>query len=99
MNVEGKIEIKNIGTRHGEKLFESLLGTEERTRAIDRGQYFQVPLDTRSLDYQIYFNKGQEDISERESYTSHNTEQLNVDEVVTLIKNLPEFQQYAKAHL
>ena len=99
MNVEGKIEIKNIGTRHGEKLFESLLGTEERTRAIDRGQYFQVPLDTRSLDYQIYFNKGQDEVSQIEPYTSHNTQQLNVDEVVTLIENLPEFQQYAKAHL
>lgn len=99
MNVEDKIEIQSIGTRHGEKLYETLLGTEERARAIDRGEYFQVPLDTRTLDYQIFFDKGQEGSSESNSYTSHNTEQLTIDEVVTLIKGLPEFQEYSKAFL
>ena len=99
MNVEDEIEIQSIGTRHGEKLYETLLGTEERARAIDRGEYFQVPLDTRTLDYQIFFDKGQEGSSESNSYTSHNTEQLTIDEVVTLIKGLPEFQEYSKAFL
>ena len=99
MNVEDKIEIQSIGTRHGEKLYETLLGTEERARAIDRGEYFQVPLDTRTLDYQIFFDKGQEGSSESNSYTSHDTEQLTIDEVVTLIKGLPEFQEYSKAFL
>jgi UDP-N-acetylglucosamine 4,6-dehydratase/5-epimerase len=94
MGVEGKVEIRNIGTRHGEKLFESLLGTEERARAIDRGDYYQVPLDTRSLDYQIYFEKGQEDMDIDSSYTSHNTNQLSIDEVVTLIQELPEYKSY-----
>lgn len=99
MGVEGKIEIQNIGTRHGEKLYESLLGTEERVRSIDRGEYFQVPLDTRSLDYQIYFEKGQEETLSNEAYTSHNTEQLSVDEVVALIDALPEFELYKRAYL
>ena len=99
MHVEDEIEIQSIGTRHGEKLYETLLGTEERARAIDRGEYFQVPLDTRTLDYQIFFDKGQEDSLEGNSYTSHNTEQLTIDEVVTLVKGLPEFQEYSKAFL
>ena len=94
MGVEGKVEIKNIGTRHGEKLYESLLGTEERARAIDHGDYFRVPLDTRSLDYQIYFEKGSQEVDQNEAYTSHNTKQLTVEEVVDLVRNLPEFAAY-----
>jgi UDP-glucose 4-epimerase len=94
MGVEGKAEIKNIGTRHGEKLYESLLGTEERARAIDHGDYFRVPLDTRSLDYQIYFEKGSQEVDQNEAYTSHNTKQLTVEEVVELVRNLPEFAAY-----
>jgi UDP-glucose 4-epimerase len=90
-DAEGKIEIQTIGTRHGEKLFESLLSTEERARSIDCGDYFQVPLDTRSLDYQLFFEKGSTFPVQLEAYTSQNTEQLTVDEVVSLIHNLPEF--------
>jgi UDP-glucose 4-epimerase len=92
-DAEGKIEIQTIGTRHGEKLFESLLSTEERARSIDCGDYFQVPLDTRSLDYQAFFEKGNNVSDQLEAYTSHNTEQLSVDEVVSLIINLPEFSE------
>ena len=99
MGVEGKIEIQNIGIRHGEKLYESLLGTEERVRSIDRGDYFQVPLDTRSLDYQIFFDKGQVENTVEVAYTSHNTKQLSVDEVVKLLQGLPEFDVYKKAYL
>lgn len=94
VGMEGKLEIKNIGTRHGEKLFESLLGVEERARSIDHGDYFRVPLDSRSLDYQIYFNKGQSEEKELDAYTSHNTNQLNVDEVVSLVTSLPEFEPF-----
>ena len=83
-----------IGTRHGEKEFESLLGSEERMRSMDEGNFFKVPLDTRSLDYQIYFDKGQDNYEHPEAYTSHNTKQLNVAEVVQLIKSLPEFKMY-----
>jgi UDP-glucose 4-epimerase len=92
----GKIEVKNIGIRHGEKKSEVLLGSEERARATDLGDFFQVPLDTRSLDYQVYFDKGQEEIKEVEPYTSSNTKQLTVDEVVKLVSELPEYIAYTK---
>jgi UDP-N-acetylglucosamine 4,6-dehydratase len=99
LNLEGKVKIQNIGTRHGEKLYESLLGTEERSRAIDRGDYYQVPLDTRSLDYQSFFDKGRNELPSTDAYTSHNTQQLGVNEVVELVKGLPEFHHYQKAYL
>lgn len=96
MKKEGKVELKFIGTRHGEKLYESLLGTEERARAFDQGDYFKVPLDTRSLDYQIYFDKGNQAMDAEESYNSHNTVQLDVNQVVDLVEGLPEFQKYMR---
>ena len=92
----GKVEIKNIGIRHGEKMSEVLLGSEERARATDLGDFFQVPLDTRSLDYHVYFDKGQEQSKEIEPYTSSNTKQLSVDEVVDLVSKLPEYIEYRK---
>ena len=95
MGAEDRIHINNIGTRHGEKLFESLLSVEERVRAVDQGDFYKMPLDTRSLDYQAYFEKGQDlSVNEQESYNSHNTDQLSVDEVVSLISNLKEFVAY-----
>jgi UDP-N-acetylglucosamine 4,6-dehydratase len=98
MDVENQIELKNIGTRHGEKLYESLLSVEERSRSIDQGDFFNVPLDTRSLDYQAFFEKGQNfSASSQESYNSHNTHQLTVDEVVDLIRDLSEFKSYLEA--
>jgi UDP-N-acetylglucosamine 4,6-dehydratase len=97
MGNKGKIQI--IGTRHGEKLYESLLGSEEGSRAIDRGDFFQVPIDARSLDYQIYFDKGQNVHTSDGAYTSNNTDQLNVDQVVKLISELPEYAQYEKTYL
>jgi UDP-glucose 4-epimerase len=99
MGVDGKLKINHIGTRHGEKLYESLLGSEEGSRAIDHGEYFQVPLDTRTLDYQIYFNKGQRDNLAETAYTSHSTDRLNVEQVVELICKLPEFIDYKAKHL
>jgi len=99
LSLEGKVEIQTIGTRHGEKLYESLLGTEERSRAIDCGEYFKVPLDTRSLDYQAFFERGRSELPSNDAYNSHNTHQLSVDEVVELIEGLPEFHQYEKANL
>ena len=94
-DAEGKIDIQVIGTRHGEKLFESLLSTEENVRSIDCGDYFKVPLDTRTLDYQAFFEKGNTVPKQLEAYTSHNTEQLNVDEVAQLVSALPEFVELA----
>ena len=92
----GKVEVKNIGIRHGEKMSEVLLGSEERARATDLGDFFQVPLDTRSLDYHVYFDKGQEQSKEIEPYTSSNTKQLSVDEVVDLVSKLPEYVEFKK---
>ncbi len=85
-------EIQNIGTRHGEKLYESLLGVEERAHAEDQGGYFKVPLDTRSLDYSIYFEEGESRKQELDAYTSHNTERLNVEGVKQLLLTLPEIR-------
>jgi UDP-glucose 4-epimerase len=84
--------IKTIGIRHGEKKYEALLASEEKIRSNDLGNYFRVPLDTRSLDYQIYFDKGQTPEIIDESFTSNNTKQLNVEEVIKLISELPEFK-------
>ena len=95
MGAENRIQVNNIGTRHGEKLFESLLSVEERVRAEDQGDFYKIPLDTRTLDYQAYFEKGRElPLINQESYNSHNTKQLSVDEVVSLISNLSEFVAY-----
>lgn len=74
-------EIRCIGTRHGEKVFETLLTTEEKVKSIDMGSYFRVPVDARDLNYDKYFSEGDEEISKIESYTSHNTELLSVVQV------------------
>ena len=95
--LEGKIKalnVKQIGVRHGEKQAEALLGSEERARSSDLGEYYKVPLDSRSLDYQIYFNKGEENLAEIEPYTSSNTHQLNEFEVADFISNLPEYKKF-----
>jgi UDP-glucose 4-epimerase len=84
--------VQAIGVRHGEKLYESLLSTEERATAIDHEGYFQVPLDTRSLDYSLYFDEGEKRPTELEAYTSHNTTRLDVDGVKKLLLTLPEVQ-------
>lgn len=85
--------VQAIGVRHGEKLYESLLSTEERATAIDHEGYFQVPLDTRSLDYSLYFDEGEKRPVELEAYTSHNTTRLDVDGVKKLLLTLPEVQR------
>ena len=99
MDVRNKVRINYIGTRHGEKLYESLLGSEEGNRAVDCGDYYRVPLDTRSLDYQIYFNEGQTTDSEETAYTSHNSQQLNTDQVAELISNLQEFKEFKETYI
>ena len=71
-----------IGTRHGEKLYETLLTTEEKLRSEDMGQYFRVSADNRDLNYDKYFIKGQVKTQAEESYTSHNTIQLDVEGTV-----------------
>ena len=87
-----KVVIKNIGVRHGEKHAEALLGAEERAKATDLGDFFRVALDSRTLDYQIYFDKGQASADDNQPYTSSNTTQLGPQEVAELIRKLPEYQ-------
>lgn len=80
-------EIKVIGTRHGEKLFESLVSREEMARAEDLGGYFRIPSDSRDLNYGKFFVEGEIEVSEIEDYTSHNTHRLDIDGVKnTLLK-------------
>lgn len=74
-------EIKIIGTRHGEKLYESLMTREEMVHAKDLGDYYRVPADNRDLNYNKYFVEGEQEVSQAEDYNSHNTERLNVEQV------------------
>jgi len=85
-----ELEFKNIGIRHGEKLYESLLSSEEKANSVELEKYFKVPLDTRTLDYAIYFEEGEHRSDEIEAYTSHNTNRLNKDQVKELLLTLPQ---------
>jgi UDP-N-acetylglucosamine 4,6-dehydratase/5-epimerase len=80
--------VRVIGTRHGEKLYETLLTREEMARAEDLGGYFRVPADVRDLNYACYFSQGQQEISELKDYNSHNIPRLDVDGLCTLLLKL-----------
>lgn len=84
----GDNPIKVIGTRHGEKLFESLISREEMARAEDLGGYYRIPADTRDLNYDKYFVEGEPEISRFEDYTSHNTRRLTVEQVKEIVGRL-----------
>ena len=81
-------EVRVIGTRHGEKLYETLVTREEMFKSEDMGNYFRIPADSRDLNYDKYFKVGDEDISEVEDYHSHNTEQLDVEGMKALLGKL-----------
>lgn len=81
-------EIKIIGTRHGEKLYESLVSREEMARAEDLGGYYRVPADSRDLNYSKYFVEGETKVSEFDDYTSHNTDRLDVEGVKNILLKL-----------
>lgn len=89
--------IKVIGTRHGEKLYESLVSREEMAKAEDMGRYFRIPADNRDLNYKKYFVEGEQRISEVDDYTSHNTERLNVAGVEALLLKLDYIQEMLRA--
>lgn len=80
--------VKVIGTRHGEKHYESLVSREEMAKAEDVGRYFRIPADNRDLNYNKYFSEGSQELSGAEDYTSHNTVRLDVDGVVALLNTL-----------
>lgn len=90
-------EIKIIGTRHGEKLYESLLSREEMARAEDLGDYYRVPADSRDLNYAKYFVEGETDVSMLDDYTSHNTERLDVEGVKKTLMKLDIIREVVNA--
>jgi UDP-glucose 4-epimerase len=85
--------VKVIGTRHGEKLYETLVTREEMARAEDMGHYYRIPCDTRDLNYDKYFVEGQEKVSVIEDYHSHNTRRLNMEEMKSLLMQLSEIRE------
>jgi len=89
--VDNPVQI--IGTRHGEKLFETLLTRDERTAAEDMGDYYRVPADTRDLNYSAYFDEGRTDVSRRDDYTSNNTERLSVSQMAEQLRRLDIVQR------
>jgi UDP-glucose 4-epimerase len=84
-----EVPIKVIGTRHGEKLYETLCTREEMIKAEDMGDFYRIPADNRDLNYAKYFSEGEEDISKIEDYHSHNTEQQGVEGLMKLVSTLP----------
>lgn len=94
---KGKNEIQIIGTRHGEKLFESLVSREEMAKAEDMGRYYRIPADNRDLNYNKYFVEGEPKISQLEDYTSHNTTRLDKKQVIDLLLKLDFIQDELRA--
>ena len=89
-----KSPISIIGTRHGEKIYETLVAKEEACKAIDLGGYFRIPPDNRSLHYEKYFSEGNLEVDTYSEYNSHNTTQLDLQETINCLLTLPEFTQY-----
>lgn len=89
--LNSKSEIKTIGTRHGEKLYETLVTREEMSKSIDMGNYYRIPADNRDLNYDKYFVEGKRELSAIEDYHSHNTKQLSIDEMKSLLLKLDLF--------
>ena len=86
-------EVRVIGTRHGEKLYETLVTREEMAKAIDMGDYYRIPCDTRDLNYDKFFTEGSEDVSKIEDYHSHNTRRLDVEGMKELLLKLRFIQE------
>ncbi|MEN8801471.1 MAG: polysaccharide biosynthesis protein [Thiogranum sp.] len=89
--------VKIIGTRHGEKLYETLVSREEMARAEDIGRYYRIPADNRDLNYNMYITDGEVEISRLDDYTSHNTERLDVQQVKNLLMKLDFIQKQLRA--
>jgi len=90
-------EVKVIGTRHGEKLYESLVSREEMAKAEDMGRYYRIPADNRDLNYKKYFVEGEQRISELDDYTSHNTTRLDVPGIKALLLKLDYIKEQLDA--
>jgi UDP-N-acetylglucosamine 4,6-dehydratase len=90
--------IKIIGTRHGEKLYESLVSREEIVKAQDMGRFFRVPADNRDLNYDKFILEGKPEANDLDDYTSHNTTRLNIEQIKTLLQGLRFIQDSLKTH-
>jgi len=90
-------DIKIIGTRHGEKLYESLVSREEMAKAEDMGRYYRIPADNRDLNYNKYFVEGEESLKNFDDYTSHNTQRLDIRSIIQLLKKLDYIQEQLNA--
>ena len=90
--------VEYIGTRHGEKLFETLVTQEEMARAIDCEKFFRIIADNRDLNYDKYFSEGNKKLHLSDSYTSHNTTRLDVEGMKELLKKLEQFGGTVKQH-
>jgi UDP-N-acetylglucosamine 4,6-dehydratase/5-epimerase len=90
---QGNNEIKVIGTRHGEKLYETLVNREDMVKAEDKGNYYRIPADNRDLNYDIYFSEGELNVSLFEEYHSHNTNRLDIEETKQLLCKLPQIRK------
>jgi len=86
---DSKSEIKIIGTRHGEKLYETLVNREDMVKAEARNGYFRIPADNRDLNYDQYFSEGESDVANYDEYHSHNTERLDIEGMKKLLAKLP----------
>jgi UDP-N-acetylglucosamine 4,6-dehydratase/5-epimerase len=93
----GKGGTRIIGTRHGEKLYESLISREEMAQAQDRGGYYRIPADNRDLNYAKFFSEGEEKISHLDDYTSHNTNRLSVEQIKALLLKLDYIKEELNA--
>lgn len=89
--------IRVIGTRHGEKLYESLISREEMAKAVDLVGYYRIPADNRDLNYAQFYSEGEEKISQQVDYTSHNTERLNVEQIKKLLSKLDYIKEELNA--
>ena len=99
-NIMGKPEhpVETIGWRHGEKLFETLASSQELGTAEDLGEYWRLQTDLRGLDYKPFFSEGDQSATVHEDFHSHNTRQLAVPEIESLLLSLPEVQLVLEAH-
>jgi len=93
-NVDNRLKI--IGTRHGEKLYETLCTKEEMSKAENMGKFYRIPSDNRNLNYNQYFSEGEVDLSKVEDYNSHNTKQCDIEDIKNLLKGLPLIQEEFK---
>ena len=95
---DSKVGIRTIGTRHGEKIYETLLTREEFVKAEDLGEYYRVPVDNRDLNYEKYFIEGEE-ADHLEEYNSHNTRELSIDDIKEKLKGLYELRNELEKYI